>query len=127
MQRIFFELFWRAQSQLTSQRLKKRLWDDASEEHKNLFNQYCDLGLLTREPDPLDYIYFLPNGAYKTGFIWTANATWADVAEYAEARDVLNGQNEFGGYIRSEIILVNDGQHPTDTCECPFELAGNVV
>jgi hypothetical protein len=126
MQRIFFELLWGPGSQLTSQRLKKRLWEDASDEHKNLFNQYCDLGLLTREPDPLDYIYFLPVGAYKTGFIWTAAATWADVAAYAAARDSLNYQNSFG-YVRSEIILVNDGQHPTDTCQCPFELAGSVI
>jgi hypothetical protein len=127
MQRIFFELLWGGtQHQLTSQRLKKRVWDDALEEHKNLFNQYCDLGLLTRESDPLDYIYFLPHGGCKTGFIWTPSATLADVTAYAEARDVLNGQSVIG-YMKSEIILVNDGQHPTDTCGCPFELAGSVI
>ena len=126
MQRIFFELHWTSESQITSQRLKKRLWEDASEEHKNLFNQYCDLGLLTREPDPLDYVYSLPIGGYITGFIWTPSATLADVTAYADARDAINEQTEFG-YIRSKIVVLDEDQHPTDTCECPFELAGSVI
>lgn len=126
MQRIFFELHWTSQSQITSQRLKKRLWEDASEEHKNLFNQYCDLGLLTREPDPLDYVYSLSNGSYLTGFIWTPSATLADVTAYAAARDAINEQAEFG-YIRSKIIVLDEDQHPTDTCGCTFELASSVI
>ena len=134
MQRIFFELTWYAGPQLTSQRLTKRLWDDASLEHKNLFNQYCDLGLITREPDPLDYICFLPFGSgyglvgssCKTGFIWTPSATLADVTAYAQARDALNAQAEFG-YISSEIIVLDEGQHPTDTYEYDFELASSVI
>lgn len=119
MKRIFFEVHWPSDFVLGSELLVKRMQDGVEAEHQALFDQYCQLGLFTREPDPLDYIIRCADGTTKLGYAWADETKFSLAEQYVATRR----ESSMAPFIDTNLMLLDEGQHPTDNCSDQFELA----